>query len=85
MPGVSIGATDEPWGGDPIQERLEDGVREIFRTLALGEVIKSNEFERAVSSMGRLVGTLADRLGALSVEDARLAAAPGPRQSGIRG
>lgn len=72
-PGVSIGATDEPWDGDPMHERLEDGVREIFRSLALGEVIQREEFERAVSSMGRLVGTLADRLGTLSADDARLA------------
>lgn len=73
-PGVSIGAVDDSRDGDPIHERLEDGVREIFRSLALGDVIRRDEFERAVASMGQLVGSLADRLGALSAEDARLAA-----------
>lgn len=72
--GVAIGAPDDSWDGDPIHERLEEGVRSIFRALALGDVIRRDEFERAVASMGRLVNTLADRLGVLSPDDARLVA-----------
>lgn len=75
--GVSVGASDGasvyPWDGDPLQDRLEEGVGEIFRSLALGAVIRREEFKRAVSSMGKLVSMVADRLGALSPEDARFA------------
>lgn len=73
-PGKFLSAADEAWDGDPVHERLEEGVLEIYRSLALGDVIRRDEFERAVASMGRLVGSIASRLGQLSPADEKMAA-----------